>query len=152
VVPLALQGRLPLEGRPREREINIDYMSAVLQQLPTVRDARSPDDIQSITISFDNRIKSITKDIEKMARALEKLACLIFYHMNWALKQLRQTQRHTNVFSQSQTYSGMSLDSYPGQLLPPSSLYGRSALSTAGLPAHNLGPSDPLSYRPTPYA
>jgi hypothetical protein len=32
----------------REREINIDYMSVVLQQLPTIGDARSTDDITSI--------------------------------------------------------------------------------------------------------
>jgi hypothetical protein len=56
----------------RERVINIDYMSVVLQQLSTVRDARSADDIQSIKISSDNQIKSITEDIKKMAHALEK--------------------------------------------------------------------------------
>jgi hypothetical protein len=44
----------------------------VLQRLPTVRDAKSADDIQSIKISFDNRIKNITEDIEKMTHALEK--------------------------------------------------------------------------------
>jgi hypothetical protein len=32
----------------REREINVDYMLAVLQQLPTIGDARSADDIPSI--------------------------------------------------------------------------------------------------------
>jgi hypothetical protein len=56
----------------REREINIDYKSAVLQHLPTLCNARSADDIQSIKISFDNRIKSITKYIEKMVHALGK--------------------------------------------------------------------------------
>jgi hypothetical protein len=34
-----------------------EYMSAVLQQLPTIGDARSADDIPSIKISFDNRKK-----------------------------------------------------------------------------------------------
>jgi hypothetical protein len=38
----------------REREINVDYMSAVLQQLPTIGDARSADDILSIKMDFDN--------------------------------------------------------------------------------------------------
>ena len=56
----------------REREINVDYMSVVLQQLLTIGDVRSADDIPSIKISFDNRIKSITKDIEKMTHALGK--------------------------------------------------------------------------------
>jgi hypothetical protein len=71
----------------------------VLQRLPTVRDAKSAYDIQSIKISFDNRIKNITEDIEKMMHALEKkLTCLIFYHMNWAPKQLRQTHRQQMGF------------------------------------------------------
>jgi hypothetical protein len=56
----------------QEREINAEYMLAVLQQLPTIGDARSADDIPSIKISFDNRIKSITEDIERMAHALGK--------------------------------------------------------------------------------
>jgi hypothetical protein len=56
----------------QEREINAKYMSAVLQQLPTIGDARSADDIPSIKISFDNRIKSITEDIERVAHALGK--------------------------------------------------------------------------------
>jgi hypothetical protein len=47
-------------------------MAIVLQQLPTLCDARSADDIQSIKFFFDNRIKSITEDIEKMAHALGK--------------------------------------------------------------------------------
>jgi hypothetical protein len=56
----------------REMEINVDYMSVILQHLPTIYDARLADDIQSIKISFDNRIKSITEDIKKMVHALGK--------------------------------------------------------------------------------
>jgi hypothetical protein len=41
-----------------------------------VCDAKSADDIQSISF-FDNRIKSITEDIEKK-HALEKLTFLFF--------------------------------------------------------------------------
>jgi hypothetical protein len=52
-----------------EREINYDSMSALLQQLPNISDAASFDDIQSIKISFDNRIESMTTDIEKMTHA-----------------------------------------------------------------------------------
>jgi hypothetical protein len=48
-------------------------MSVMLQQLPTIGDARSVDDIPSIKISFDNQIKSITEDIERMAHALGKI-------------------------------------------------------------------------------
>jgi hypothetical protein len=45
----------------------------------------------------------------------------------------------------------MSMDSYPGQPSPPSSLNGESTLSAAGTSAHNSGPSGPPSDRPTPY-
>jgi hypothetical protein len=62
----------------QEREINIDYMLVVQQLLPTVCDARSADDIQSIKISFDSQIKSITNDIKKMAHALGKTNIPIF--------------------------------------------------------------------------
>jgi hypothetical protein len=46
----------------------------------------------------------------------------------------------------------MLMDPFPGQLLPPSSLYGRSAVRTARLSSHDLGLSDPLSDCPVPYA
>jgi hypothetical protein len=56
----------------RVRKINVDYILVVLQQLPTLGDIRSVDDIPSIKISFVNQIKSITENIEKMAHALGK--------------------------------------------------------------------------------
>jgi hypothetical protein len=46
-----------------EMAINVDYMSAVLQQVPMVCHAKSANDIQSIKISFGNQIISITDDI-----------------------------------------------------------------------------------------
>jgi hypothetical protein len=46
----------------------------------------------------------------------------------------------------------MLMNSYPGQLFPTSSLYGRLALSTAGPSPHDLEPSSPLSDRPAPYS
>jgi hypothetical protein len=46
-----------------EREINVDYMSVVLQHLSTLCDARSTDDIQFIKISFDNWINSIEREL-----------------------------------------------------------------------------------------
>ena len=66
----------------KEREIDADYMSSVLQQLPTIGDVRSADDISSIKISFDNRIKSITENIEKMEHTLVKTHMPNFYHIN----------------------------------------------------------------------
>jgi hypothetical protein len=86
-------------------------MSTVLQHLPKVSDVTSADDIQYIKISFDNRIKSITGDIEKMTHALGKTHMPNFYHMNWALEQLSQTHRQQML---PQPYSGMPVDSYPG--------------------------------------
>jgi hypothetical protein len=49
----------------QKRKINVEYMSVVLQQLPTIGDARSADDIPYIKISFDNRIKSIKYDCRR---------------------------------------------------------------------------------------
>ena len=58
----------------QERGIDADYMSSVLQQLPTIGDARSADDIPSIKISFDNRIKSIIEDIDMSPSAYQSMA------------------------------------------------------------------------------
>jgi hypothetical protein len=41
----------------RERETDVDYMSAVQRQLPMICDPKVADDIQSIKISFDNGLK-----------------------------------------------------------------------------------------------
>jgi hypothetical protein len=134
----------------QEREIDDDYMSSVLQQLPTIGDARSVDDIPSIKISFDSRIKSITEDIERMAHALGKTHMPSFLSHKLGAQTIAPNTSATNGFPQA--YSGMPMDSYPGPPSPPSSLNGESTLSMAGPSAHNRGPSDPPSDRPTPYA
>jgi hypothetical protein len=136
----------------REREINVDYMLAVLQQLPMIGDARSADDIPSIKISFDNHIKSITEDIEKMTQALEKTHMPTFLSHKLGAETIAPNTSATNGFPQP--YSGMSMDSYPGRpssLSPPSPLNGGSTLSMVGPSAHDFGPSGPPSNRPTPY-
>jgi hypothetical protein len=133
----------------KEREIDVDYMSSVLQQLPTIGVARSVDDIPSIKISFDNRIKSIREDIERMAHALGKTHMPSFLSHKLGAKTIVPNTSATNEFPQP--YSGMPMDSYPGRPSPPSSLNGESTLSTAGPSAHNRGPSGPPSDRPTPY-
>jgi hypothetical protein len=125
----------------QEREIDADYMSSVLQQLPTIGDARSVDDIPSIKISFDNRIKSITEDIERMAHALGKTHMPSFLSHKLGAKTIAPNTSATNGFPQP--YSGMPMDSYPGRPSPPSSLNGESTLSAAGPSAHNSGPSGP---------
>jgi hypothetical protein len=50
----------------------------------------------------------------------------------------------TNGASQSQSYCGMQMNSYPGQMISPSSLHDISALGTTGLSAHDHGPSGTL--------
>jgi hypothetical protein len=47
-------------------------MVAVMQQLSSVSDAASFNDIQYINFSFDDRVKSITEDIEKKTHALDQ--------------------------------------------------------------------------------
>jgi hypothetical protein len=58
----------------------------------------------------------------------------------------------TNGASQSQPYYGMSMNSYPGKMLSPSSLHGKSALDMAGQLVHDHGPSGLPTDRPAPYA
>jgi hypothetical protein len=122
-----------------KREINVDYMSAVQQQLPTVCDAKSADDIHSIKISFDNRIKSITEDIEKMAHALGKSHMPNFLSHKLGTETIAPNTSTTNGFPQP--YSGISVDSYLARLSPLSLLNGGSTLSTVELSAHNLSES-----------
>jgi hypothetical protein len=62
VAPLALHDRSPPEGRLGKR--NKLRFPISLEQLFTVSDIVSFDDIQSITISFDNQIKSMTENID----------------------------------------------------------------------------------------
>jgi hypothetical protein len=92
----------------RGREINADYMSAMLQQLPKIGDARSAKDIPSIKISFDNRIKSITDDIDKMAHALGKTHMPSFLSHKLGVETIAPNTSATNGFPQP--YSGMPMD------------------------------------------
>ena len=82
----------------QERQINADYMSAVLQHLPTIGDARSADDIPSIKNSFDNRTKSITEDIEKMTHALGKTHMPNFLSHKLGTETIAQTHRQQMGF------------------------------------------------------
>lgn len=56
----------------KKRVVKCDSLLALMQQLPTISNAAPLADIQSIIISFDNRIKSVTEDIENMAYVLGK--------------------------------------------------------------------------------
>jgi hypothetical protein len=125
-------------------------MAIVQQQLPTLCDARSADDIQSIKISFDNWIKSITKDIEKMAHALGKTHMSNFLSHKLGTEIIAPNISTINGFPQP--YSGMPMDSYPGRPSLPSPLNGGSTLSMTGPSTYDLGPSGPWSDRLIPYA
>jgi hypothetical protein len=70
----------------KEREVKYDSLSALLHQLPIVSNTTPLTNIQSINVSFDNRIKIIMEDIENMTHVLEKLIHVIFCHTNWAIK------------------------------------------------------------------
>jgi hypothetical protein len=84
----------------REREINVDYMSVVLEQLPALGDIRSANDILSIKISFDNRIKSITEDIEKMVHAIGKIHMPNFLSHKLGTETITPNISATNGFPQ----------------------------------------------------
>jgi hypothetical protein len=73
-------------------------MVAVLQQLPTVCDVKSVDDIHSIKISFDNQIKSITKDIEKIAHASGKTHMSNFLSRKLGIETIAPKTSVTNEF------------------------------------------------------
>jgi transposase len=55
----------------KEREVKYDSLLALLHQLPIVSNTTPLADIQSVKISFDNRIKIIMEDIENMTHVLE---------------------------------------------------------------------------------
>jgi hypothetical protein len=81
--------------------MNFDSLSSLLQQLPTVRNTASFDDLQSIKISFDDRIKVMTEDIEKMMFALEKSHTPDFLSHKLGTKTTGSNTSATNGFSQS---------------------------------------------------
>jgi hypothetical protein len=134
----------------QEWEINVEYMLVVLQQLPTIGDARSGHDIPSIKISFDNQIKSITEDIERMVHALGKTHMPNFLSHKLGAETIAPNTSTINGFPQP--YSGIPMDSYPGRPLSPSQLNGRSTLSMVGPSANDLRPSGPRQtvWHPTP--
>jgi hypothetical protein len=70
----------------------------MLQHLPTLGDARSVDDIPSIKISINNRIKSITEDIEKMVHALGKTHMLNFLSYKLGTETIASNTSATNGF------------------------------------------------------
>lgn len=110
----------------------------MLQQLLTISDIVSSDDIQSTKNPFDDQIKLIKESSDGMTCALENSHIPNFLSHKLGTEIVVPNMSATNGFSQSHPYYGMSMDSYPEQPMLPSSLYGRAALSTAGQSEHNL--------------
>jgi hypothetical protein len=135
----------------KKREVKYDSLSALLHQLTIVSNTTPLADIQSVKISFDNRIKIIMEDIENMTHVLENTHTPDFLSNKLDTKITVSKTSATNGASLSQPYYGMSMNSYPGKMMSPTSLHGRSALGTAGQSAHDHGPSGPPTDRPTPY-
>jgi hypothetical protein len=128
----------------KKREVKYDSLSALLHQHPIVSNTTLLADIQSIKISFDNQINIIMEDIENTHTP-------DFLSHKLSTKIIASKTSTTNGASQSQPYYGMSMNSYQGKMLSPSSLNDRSTLGTAGQFAHDHGPSGPPMDRPTPY-
>jgi hypothetical protein len=135
----------------KKREVKYDSLSSLLHQHPIVSNTTLLADIQSIKISFDNQINIIMEDIENMTHVLENTHTPDFLSHKLGTKITASKTSTTNGASQSQPYYGMSMNSYPGKMLSPSSLHDRSTLDTAGQFAHDHGPSGPPMDRPTPY-
>jgi hypothetical protein len=135
----------------KKREVKYDSLSALLHQVPIVSNTTPLADIQSVKISFDNQTKIIMKNIENMTHALENTRTPDFLSHKLDTKITVSKTSATNRASQSQPYYGMSINSYPGKMLSPILLHGRSALGTFRQFAHDHGPSGPPTDRPTPY-
>jgi hypothetical protein len=91
------------------------------------------------------------EDIENMTHALENTHTPDFLSHKLDTKITASKTSATNGASQSQPYYGMSMNSYPGKMLSPALLHGRSALGTAKQSTHDHGSSGPPTDRPTPY-
>jgi hypothetical protein len=72
------------------------------------------------------------EDIENMTHVLENTHTPSFLSHKLGTKITTSKTSATNGASQSQPYYGMSMNSYMGKILSPSSLHDRSALSTTG--------------------
>jgi hypothetical protein len=122
-------------------------------QVPNVS---KPDDIQSIKQYVDQQqnqmkqhIGGLEESIRKLTRTLEKSVAPSFPSYETSNSISMSNTSATNGDSQLQPLYGIPMNSYPGQMPPPSSLLGRSApLNTVGSSKLLPGPSDPYVDRP----
>jgi hypothetical protein len=85
------------------------------------------------------QIGGLEESIRKLTRTLEKSVAPSFPSYETSNRVFMSGVSATNGDSQPQPLYGMSMNSYSGQIQPPSSLLGRSA------PLNTVGPSEPLS-------
>ena len=111
-------------------------------QVPNVS---KPDDIQSIKQYVDHQqnqmkqqIGGLEESIRKLTRTLEKSVAPSFSSYETSNRVFMSDASATNRDLQPQPLYGMPMNSYSGQIQPPSSLLGRSA------PLNVVGPSEPL--------
>jgi hypothetical protein len=111
-------------------------------QVPNVS---KPDDIQSIKQYVDHQqnqmkqqIGGLEESIRKLTRTLEKYVAPSFPSYETSNRVFMSDASAINVDSQPQPLYGMPMNSYSGQIQPPSSLLSRSA------PLNTVEPSEPL--------
>jgi hypothetical protein len=122
-------------------------------QVPNVS---KPDDIQSIKYYVDQQqdqmkqqIVGLEESIRKLTRTLEKSVAPSFPSYETSNRISMSNTSAINGDLQPQLLYGMPMNSYLGQVPPPSSLLGRSAtLDTVGPSELLPGPSGPYADRP----
>jgi hypothetical protein len=92
------------------------------------------------------QIGGLEESIRKLTRSLEKSVAPSFPSYETSNRISMSNTSATNGDSQSQLLYDMSMNSYPGQIPPPSSLLGRSA------PLEMVGSSELLPRQSSPYA
>jgi hypothetical protein len=107
VVPLALQGRSPPEGRQGEGS-KVRFTISLAASAPHCNTTPLAN-VQSVKIYFDNWIKSIMEDIVNMTHVLENTHTPDFLSHKLGTEITASKTSATNGASQSQSYCGMSM-------------------------------------------
>jgi hypothetical protein len=120
----------------KHRETDVTSLLYSLQ-IPNVS---KPDDIQSIKQYVDHQQNQMKQQIGGLEESIRKLTCTLEKFVAASFPSYETSNRismfntsTTNGNSQPQPLFGMPMNSYPGQIPPPSSLLGRSApMDTVG--------------------
>jgi hypothetical protein len=122
-------------------ETNVASLLSLLQ----VPNVSKPNDIQSIKQYVDHQQNQMKQHIGGLEESIRKLTCTLEKSVAPSFSSYETSNRismsntsATNGDSQPQPLYGMPMNSYPGQIPPPSSLLGRS------VPLDTVGPSELL--------